>query len=1169
MLVLKKYVKSLLICILAPICIGVVATAQDSVNASGDVNGDERIDSLDAAMALQYGLYLRIPPTYESEIAADVTGDGRIDSLDASLILQLGLGIRPTNNISSTRLNDTIPISYQFSCTTSGGTPPFTYSWDFDSDGLEDANEAAPIEDFLSEEHYEVTLTTTDSLGVNSIISYDCNVDITPPSEPLDFSVIVLNGACKLVWSASASDEELKGYYVYRKSEKESAFSRQNDEPAGLSWLDRSVENDIVYEYYVTAIDLALNESTPTNTVPVVPGSRPARALWKSIDAQGAELVVEWQPVIEAVSYKIYYAEGMPSLLEAIDTVGAPTTTYTLSELPSDQVIYVAVAAVDAQDRTSPLSTTFEYCLCTTLTDTNLDGIPDDWCIAYGFDTQHDLAGDDTDEDGLSNLEEFQSHTNPTFPDTDLDGLRDGDEVHNRGTSPLIEDSDAGGLPDGSEIELGLDPLVPTDDLPSPPESLRAFRLDGDLLSLVWESSPDASTTGYNVYINNNNGSGYIKHNSSPATQAYYAVSITDTTNTLSFAVRSVKEDGTEGPFCAAIHGKFQNIAPDEETQLEFNGVSVTVPVGGVEEPTLIGAVTSPDISVFSPNRSAVEFLPDGQMFAVPAMITLPYDGAHISENLAQNLTISVFDGEAWVPAQDVSLDSVNHTISIPANHFSLYRIEINFWWGGAGLALQSLGVSEKDGQVCLSLAMEGSAYFVDFLDYFSYWFAGLTQDILIRQMLTNVWGHIIDVSITEADPFRTKVKELSVKRDLSRSGGYVRPPSAVFRHSVAGRKPVLAPHYCDASTLWEEFWSDISFKFMHFEFPIGTLEELDMQAGQCYYVKVRSLPMEHKGPSGLAPSLTFPRSNALRQKFCPGALEFIHTGPDAATEDLEERFTLRAQSSGGGPIEYEGVIFSFETCVAAPDGKVSWTPVNEDVPFPILAEYFARDVRGNEITETKYITVINTNDPPYFTVSPWANRESVIPLRGGVWSPDDGSPSEGINLSCEAHDDDLDLGAVVDEQLTYVWEVGPEGWTFENADAQGRGIGREVILIPPELSESQRRECHYCLVQCTVSDKDGIYETETVLNYMLRTKKWASYQHATWHSTSHWVDSYYEYVGCHVTTTDATRCGGWPSDGHDPMSDIYTGDELHWRYHPGYYVSSGYYTYETRWRWE
>ena len=59
---------------------------------------------------------------------------------------------------------------------------------------------------------------------------------------------------------------------------------------------------------------------------------------------------------------------------------------------------------------------------------------------------------DDDDNDGLTNGEERRLGTDPHNPDTDGDGLSDGDEVHKYHTNPLRADTDGDGLTDGDEV---------------------------------------------------------------------------------------------------------------------------------------------------------------------------------------------------------------------------------------------------------------------------------------------------------------------------------------------------------------------------------------------------------------------------------------------------------------------------------------------------------------------------------------------------------------------------------------------------------------------------------------------------------------------------------------------------------------------------------------------
>jgi len=92
--------------------------------------------------------------------------------------------------------------------------------------------------------------------------------------------------------------------------------------------------------------------------------------------------------------------------------------------------------------------------------DSDGDGLPDWWeALYYG-----DPTGD-PDGDGLDNLGEYENGADPDNPDTDGDGLTDGDEVHTHGTDPLDTDSDDDGLSDGDEIlTYHTDPLDPDTD---------------------------------------------------------------------------------------------------------------------------------------------------------------------------------------------------------------------------------------------------------------------------------------------------------------------------------------------------------------------------------------------------------------------------------------------------------------------------------------------------------------------------------------------------------------------------------------------------------------------------------------------------------------------------------------------------------------------------------
>lgn len=97
--------------------------------------------------------------------------------------------------------------------------------------------------------------------------------------------------------------------------------------------------------------------------------------------------------------------------------------------------------------------------------DSDGDGMPDWWEDLYGFNKNNPAdASQDADGDGLTNLQEYQRHTDPRNPDTDGDGLNDSVETNtgtwngpnDTGTDPLNPDTDGDGLLDGVETNTGV-----------------------------------------------------------------------------------------------------------------------------------------------------------------------------------------------------------------------------------------------------------------------------------------------------------------------------------------------------------------------------------------------------------------------------------------------------------------------------------------------------------------------------------------------------------------------------------------------------------------------------------------------------------------------------------------------------------------------------------------
>jgi hypothetical protein len=159
------------------------------------------------------------------------------------------------------------------------------------------------------------------------------------------------------------------------------------------------------------------------------------------------------------------------------------------------------------------------------------DGMPDDWEIAHGLDPNLDDSGLDSDGDGLTNLEEYLRGTDPFNPDTDGDGILDGDEgkedtdgddtvqTMNRGVY-LVEADDTGITlelrtdafdfaiveADGQEFErLRINEYIHgfTDAVGKPELPLKGILLDiptGNAATLTVLETKDEIHSGYRVY---------------------------------------------------------------------------------------------------------------------------------------------------------------------------------------------------------------------------------------------------------------------------------------------------------------------------------------------------------------------------------------------------------------------------------------------------------------------------------------------------------------------------------------------------------------------------------------------------------------------------------------------------------------------------------------------
>jgi len=165
---------------------------------------------------------------------------------------------------------------------------------------------------------------------------------------------------------------------------------------------------------------------------------------------------------VEVLPIETYYldADNDGYYLSSLDTCASPGEGYNQT----------ATVSGDCDDADAAINAGATEDVCNGVDD-NCDGTVDegrvDGCtdaIACNYNAANTcddgsceyLTCIDTDGDGLIDLDETSLGTDPLDPDSDDDGLNDGDEVNASFTNPLVQDSDADGLTDGAEVNFSM-----------------------------------------------------------------------------------------------------------------------------------------------------------------------------------------------------------------------------------------------------------------------------------------------------------------------------------------------------------------------------------------------------------------------------------------------------------------------------------------------------------------------------------------------------------------------------------------------------------------------------------------------------------------------------------------------------------------------------------------
>jgi len=181
---------------------------------------------------------------------------------------------------SGTPTSGQTPLTVNFTGTATGGTPPYSYSWNF-GDGTATSTAQNPSHTYNSAGTFTATLTASDSSSpvktATSTVSVTASpIAGTPPGAPTGLTATAGNAQASLSWTAPASNGgvAITSYKVYRgtSSGGETLLTSGGCSNLGavLSCNDTGLTNGTKYYYKVSAVN-SLGEGPQSTEASVTP----------------------------------------------------------------------------------------------------------------------------------------------------------------------------------------------------------------------------------------------------------------------------------------------------------------------------------------------------------------------------------------------------------------------------------------------------------------------------------------------------------------------------------------------------------------------------------------------------------------------------------------------------------------------------------------------------------------------------------------------------------------------------------------------------------------------------------------------------------------------------------------------------------------------------------
>jgi len=181
--------------------------------------------------------------------------------------------------------------------------------------------------------------------------------DITPPDTPANFTLLGGgDGQVRLRWTRNL-EPDLDFYRLYRAVNNINSFTLLV-QLTQIEYLDRFLEYDSTYYYYLSAVDKAGNESRPTSIIDVQPLNVSAPQPPMFLIASGInnplqsilQISLTWTPpdIGDLLRYKIYRSNDSDFVANASTLIDSTNiATYFDPFLPTNTKYFYKIVAVD------------------------------------------------------------------------------------------------------------------------------------------------------------------------------------------------------------------------------------------------------------------------------------------------------------------------------------------------------------------------------------------------------------------------------------------------------------------------------------------------------------------------------------------------------------------------------------------------------------------------------------------------------------------------------------------------------------------------------------------------------------------------------------------------------------------------------------------------------